>query len=302
MPPAEPVNADRASRALARAIGGTLVLGIGKAIAASLTGSQAVAASAADSLSDAVISAANRWMVRTAHEPADREHPFGHGKAEALASLAQVVLLGGVVVGVGWRAVGSLRGGPPPIALPAIAVMVASMGVSLALARSLARVATETGSLVLRSDAAHYRMDLWTGGAVLVGLVVSAVTGSGLADGIACLAVCAIMAWDIVGIARDAVGELMDRSLPAGEHAEVEAVLRAFPGITGWHDLRTRRSGPSRFVQVHIELPGDMTLHEAHAIADALEAALTQAIPGVDPIVHVDEGPATGASSSPPTR
>ncbi len=291
MPPADTTDVDRASKALGRAIIGTLLLGVVKAIAAFLTGSQAVAASAADSLSDAAISFGNRWMVRTAHEPADREHPFGHGKAEALASLAQVVFLSAVVGGVGWRAIGSLQGGPPPLAVPAIVVMVGSMAVSLLLARSLARAAEATGSLILRSDAAHYRMDLWTGGAVLVGLAVTAITGSGLADGIACLVVCAIMAWDIVGIARDAVGELMDQSLPVEEHARVEATLRRFAGINGWHDLRTRRSGPNRFVQVHIELPGSMTLHEAHAIADALEAAFGEAVPGVDALVHIDEGP-----------
>lgn len=278
----------RARRALNRAIVGTLVLGAGKAVAAGLTGSTALAASAADSITDGAITAANRWMLLTAAEPADPGHPYGHGKAEALASLGQAVFLGVVIAGIAWRAVTHLLApGTPPDALPALGAVVGSLIGSFLLARSLRRAADATGSLVLRADAAHYQMDLASGAAVLVGLGAGAVTGSAIPDAVAALVVSGLMAREVLSIARDAVGELMDQALPAEELARLEAVLGAMP-IQGWHDLRSRRSGPHRFVQVHVELDGALTLREAHAVADRVEAALREAVPGCDPIVHVD--------------
>ncbi len=273
------------------AVVATLVLGGVKLAGALLTGSSSVLASAADSLADGAVSGFNLWMMRQAARPADEGHPYGHGKAEALASLAQAVVLGGLVFGIGQRAVHQLLGGDltPVAAGPAIGVMLFSMACSLGISTFLARAADRTGSLVLRSDSVHYRMDLYTGAAVLVGLVVTAVTGEVRADAVASLLVCGLMARDVVGLLREAVGELMDRPLPDDERAVVEGVLARFePRIVNWHDLRTRRAGPSRFVQVHLVLDGDMRLVDAHALAHEVERAVEAALPGVDVLVHVD--------------
>ncbi|MFN7142885.1 MAG: cation diffusion facilitator family transporter [Myxococcota bacterium] len=269
----------------------TLVLGVGKLVAGLLTGSTAVLASATDSLADAGVSALNLFMMRQAAKPADADHPYGHGKAEALATLAQAVVLGALVVGLAWRAAQHLLGAAtaPVAAGPGIVVMLASMAGSYGISTYLARAAERTRSLVLRSDAVHYRMDLYTGAAVVLGLVVTWWTGQPRADAVASLLVCGLMAKDVFGLLRDAVGELMDQPLPEDEHAAVVRALDAFgPRILDWHDLRTRRAGPSRFVQVHLRLPGDMALREAHALAHEVEDAVKAALPGVDVLVHVD--------------
>lgn len=290
-----------ASTALRRAIVGTLLLGAMKTVGALATGSGAVGASAADALTDALVSGANLVLVRAASAPPDAGHPFGHGKAEALAGLAQAVFLSAVVVGVARSAILRLmEGAQLPEVGPAVLVMLASMVASFLLSRGLSRAAEKTGSLVLRADAAHYRMDLWTGSAVVVGLLASAATGDGRADAIASLALCLWMAREIVPIAVDAVGELMDRPLEGPEHAAALAVLASFSGrIAGWHDLRTRRAGPRRFIQVHVELPGDMTLRAAHRVADDLEEALARALPGCDAIVHMDPAGETEVAGAP---
>jgi ferrous-iron efflux pump FieF len=276
---------------LAVAILATLVLGTVKLVAGVVTGSAAVLASAADSLADAGVSGMNLLMMRHAARPADEDHHYGHGKAEALATLAQALVLGGLVVGIGWHAVDQLVSAthPPVAAVPAIAAMVVSMAGSFGISTFLARAADRTGSLVLRGDSVHYRMDLYTGAAVLAGLLVTLVTGEGRADAIASLLVCALMAKDVVGLLRDAVRELMDSPLPDDERVVVAGVLDAFlPRIRGWHDLRTRRAGPSRFVQFHLVLPDDMLLIDAHALTHEIEHAVAAALPGLEVLVHVD--------------
>lgn len=273
------------------AVVATLVLGVVKLAAALFTGSTAVLASAADSLADAAVSGLNLWTMRHAARPADEGHPYGHGKAEALASLAQALVLTGLVIGIAWRAAGQLVAATstPLYAGPGIAAMAFSMAGSFGISTFLSRAATRTGSLVLRSDAVHYRMDIYTGAAVLVGLVISLVTGETRADATASLLVCGLMARDVFGLVRDAGGELMDRPLPDQERAIVEGVLDSFASrVVGWHDLRTRRAGPSRFVQVHLVLPDDMRLLDAHALAHEVEHAVVAALPGLDVLVHID--------------
>ncbi|MDP2305412.1 MAG: cation diffusion facilitator family transporter [Pseudomonadota bacterium] len=269
----------------------TIVLGVVKLAVAIVSGSTAVLASATDSLTDAAVSGLNLWTMRQAAMPADDGHPYGHGKAEALASLAQALVLAGLVVGIAYTAGTHLLTAvtTPISAAPAIAAMLFSMAGSFGISTFLSRAATRTGSLVLRSDAVHYRMDLYTGAAVLLGLVITLVTGEARADAVASLLVCGLMAKDVLGLLRDAVGELMDRPLPDEERAVVEGVLDSFAAsIVGWHDLRTRRAGPSRFAQVHLVLPADMRLIDAHALAHEVERAVAAALPGLQVLVHVD--------------
>jgi ferrous-iron efflux pump FieF len=279
------------TRPLLLAIVATLGLGSAKLAVALATGSQAVLASAVDSLADAGVSALNLWLAREAVRPADEGHPFGHGKAEALAALAQAGLL---AVVIGFVAAGAVRrlaeATIAPIhSGPAIGGMVLSMFGSLAISTGLARAAARTGSLVLRADAVHYRMDLLTGAAVVIGLVVTAVVAEPRADALASLLVCLLMTRDVAGLLRDAIGELMDRPLPPEETATVEAVLRGFEGrVCSWHDLRTRRAGPRRFVQVHVVLPADLSFAAAHDLSDAVEHAIRQALAQCDVMVHAD--------------
>ncbi len=274
------------------AIFATLVLGAGKLAVALATGSAAVLASAADSLGDAVVSGVNLVMLRQAARPADDGHPWGHGKAEALASLSQAVLLAGVVVGVVWTAGARLTGASPaptPDTSTALWGMAASMVGSFLISTFLERAAKRTGSLVLRADAAHYRMDLLTGAAVLLGLGATALWQAPRADALAALGVSVLMVREVFRLGSEAVDELMDRPLPPDEVAVVEAALRRIGGhVRSWHDLRTRRAGPFRFIQVHVSLPPDLTFAEAHAESHRVERELAQVLANVDVIAHAD--------------
>ena len=284
----DPASTDRP---LVLTIGLSLGLGIAKLVAAVLTGSHAVLASAADSLADSVVSAANLWLMRRARVPADDGHPYGHGKIEGLASLAQSAFLSAVVAGIAWRAVTSLLEPEPHavLAAPALVVMGVSLVVSSGIAALLGRAATRTGSLVLSADAAHYRMDRWTAAATIAGLVGTLALNEPRADSIAALAVCVIMARDVGSLLRDAVNELMDAALSPEEMTRIKGVLDASrPLQLGWHDLRARRSGPRRFVEVHVEIEKTATLLAAHEVAESIENELRATIDGVEVIVHLD--------------
>ncbi len=279
------------AQTLSRTFRISLLLGGLKLATAVLSGSQAVMASALDSLSDSFISWMNLRFFRMAEDPPDAEHPFGHGKIEGLASLFQAALLTGIVLVVAGRAIHTLVLQVPavPAAGPALAVMLASTVVSAWLARSLSVAAAATDSLVLRSDAAHYRMDVAAGAGVALGLFGSWLSGWWYADPLVSLLMAIWMAKDVVSLWREAADELMDRALSAEELSAVDQVLaRADPRIRSWHELRTRRSGQLRFVQAHLVFDGDISLADAHAAAEEVEAELRQALPRCHVLLHLD--------------
>lgn len=280
----------QAENTLLKASAVSLVLGLGKGVLAWATSSHVVMASAVDSLGDAAVSLSNHGLARYAARPADDGHPYGHGKVEALAGLGQVLFL---VAGAGWVATTAISGllgaqRAAPMAGSAMIGLVASMLVSAALARMLKRAGKETASLVLSSDAVHYQMDAVSGVAALIGLLITRMTGNAQADDIAALCVSALMVPSIVGLARAVLAELVDSSLPAEDLAAIDAVLRVTPGLLGWHALRTRKSGRSKFIELHVVLDGTLTLAEGHRRADGLEGALRQAVTNADVIIHVD--------------
>jgi ferrous-iron efflux pump FieF len=289
----------------------TISLGLAalKLLTALWTGSQSLLASGMDSLSDGLMSGINLRLLREAQSPPDDEHPFGHGKIEGLAALLQAVLLSGVVLSVVWRGLQALlHPGAPPQAWPALAAMALSLCVSGYLSWSLERAARLTGSLVLRSDAAHYRMDLYSGSAVVLGLVLTGLMGWAWADPAASLLVCAWMGRDVAGLFREAADELMDRSL---DPEEQEALRRALSGadarVLSWHELRTRRSGKDRFVQAHLVFDGQLSLAEAHEASERVEASIRAALPACHVVLHLDvqelpedrQRPGAGAAASP---
>jgi ferrous-iron efflux pump FieF len=284
------LTASSPSRALSIAIAATLALGLVKLVGAALTGSRAVLASAVDSLADAGVSLLNLLLARAAQRPADVDHPFGHGKAEAIAALLQGAALAVTTVGLAWGAVVSLGSAEAaPQTGAAVAAMTVSLVGSLLISRHLRRAADATGSLVLRADAAHYQADLWSGGAVVVGLVAVRLTGASWPDALATLLVCGLIGRDVVGLVRGAVDELMDRALPDEDVAAARQVLAGMGDrVRGVHGLRGRRVGPVTFLEVHVELDGDLPFREAHAISDDVENALRARFAPADVIVHAD--------------
>lgn len=260
-----------------------------KAVAWIWTGSVAMLSSLVDSGLDVLASMLNMLAVRHALTPADREHRFGHGKAEALAGLGQSAFILASAGFVLYEAVRRFRD-PRPVEQGAfgIGVMLLSIALTLALLFYQRRVVRRTGSLAIGADSLHYQTDLMTNGAVLVGLVLATQFGLRLADPAiaACIAVyIGFSAWIIL---RGSFDQLMDRELPDEDRARIRAVALGHPEIHNVHEIRTRSSGLQRFIQLHLEMDPALSLVRAHEIADEVEEELKQAFPNAEIFIHQD--------------
>src|SRR5690242_4726227 len=253
------------------------------------TDSVSLLSSLLDSVLDAAASILNLMAVRQAFVPADREHRFGHGKAEPLAGLGQAAFIGGSAVFLFIEAVHHLA----QPALPAhfamgIAVMAVAIAITLGLVAYQRYVIRHTGSLVVSADELHYRSDVILNASVILSLVISSATGWPYADPLFGIA---IGLWIIFGawqVARKALVQLMDHELPDAERARIRSIAQAHPEVSAVHDLRTRAAGPTAFIQVHLEMDGSMTLAQAHRVSDEVEAALLEAFPHTEVIIHQD--------------
>jgi ferrous-iron efflux pump FieF len=261
-----------------------------KAGAAWFTGSLALGSAALDSGLDAVVSAANYVVLRRSAAPPDAEHAYGHGKFENLAALAQGLLLAGGAVLVAVAAVGRLRSGEAVRQSGwAIAALLLSVAVGMAVARRLAVTAARVESPALAADSLHYRTDLWTNGAALAALLVVSLTGWQPADPLAAIAVAAWVFRTAVRLTAEAVGDLADRGLPPEELARIEAVVASFaPRVRGMHDLRTRKSGGQRFITLHLEIPRTASFEEAHDLTVEVLRAVERELPRSKVFVHGD--------------
>ena len=260
-----------------------------KLIAWIVTDSVSLLSSLLDSLLDGAASLLNVIAVRQAVTPADREHRFGHGKAEPLASLGQAAFIGGSAVFLLIEAAHHLvQPVPIPNSMLGIGVMAFAIAVTLALVAFQRHVIRQTGSLVISADELHYRSDVVLNFSVIVSLLVSSQLGWLYADPVFGMA---IGVWIIYGawqVAKKAVVQLMDQELPDAERARIRAVAMAHPEVTAVHDLRTRASGPKAFIQVHLEMDGAMPLAQAHRVSDEVEASLLAAFPNAEVIIHQD--------------
>lgn len=254
-----------------------------------LTDSVSLLSSLLDSVLDAAASVLNLMAVRQAFVPADREHRFGHGKAEPLAGLGQAAFIGGSAVFLFIEAVHHLAQPALPVhSIIGIAVMAAAIAVTLGLVVYQRYVIRHTGSLVVSADELHYRSDIVLNGSVILSLAVSSATGWPYADPLFGIA---IGLWIIFGawqVAQKALVQLMDHELPDAERARIRSIAQAHPEVAAVHDLRTRAAGPTAFIQVHLEMDGHMTLAEAHRVSDEVEAALLKAFPHTEVLIHQD--------------
>ena len=254
-----------------------------------LTGSVSILASLLDSLLDAAASLVNLLAVRHALMPPDREHRFGHGKAEPLAGLAQSAFIAGSAVLLLVEAIKRLAA-PQPVEHSGvgIAVMVVSMAVSLGLVLYQRHVIARTNSTAIRADSLHYAGDILVNGGVIVALVLSGWLELPIIDPLFGGLVAFYIVYSAWRIARLSFDMLMDRELPDEERARIRAACLSHPGITNVHDLKTRAAGPDLFIQCHVEMDGSMTLAAAHRISDALEARLKDLYPTAEVIIHQD--------------
>ncbi len=266
-----------------------LLLIAAKVVAYLLTDSVSLLSTLLDSLLDAAASLINLLAVRHALTPADREHRFGHGKAEPLAALGQSTFIAGSAAFLIVQAANRLVS-PHPVTNTGIGlgVMAFSIAATLLLVLFQRFVIRRTGSLAIKADSLHYASDLIVNASVVVALVLVAVYGWQRVDPVFGAGISLYIIYTAWQIARTALDMLMDRELPDEDRKHIRAIALANPGVRAVHDLRTRASGPTVFVQMHLELDGKLTLAEAHAIADAVEAQVHAAYSGAEIIIHED--------------
>ena len=254
-----------------------------------LTDSISVLSSLVDSLMDVMASIVNLFAVRHALTPPDREHRFGHGKAEPLAGLGQSAFIAGSGVFLAIEAVSRLFH-PRPVAYAEVgmAVMVFSIALSIGLVAFQRYVVRKTGSIAVGADALHYETDVLINGSVIVSLALSKWLDWYAADPIIALAIVVYLVRGAWRIATRALDVLMDREFPDEDRERIRSIVLGHPKVKGMHDLRTRSSGIQPFIQLHLELDGDMPLSEAHHIADEVEARIKESYTGAEIIIHQD--------------
>ena len=286
----DPATAQRLRvRATYASLAVAAVLIVAKFIAWVGTGSVALLSSLVDSLVDAAASLVNFFAIRHAATPADREHRFGHGKAEPLAALGQSAFLVGSAVLLMFEAVRRLVSPEPVLNPPAgIAVMVFSIAVTIGLVAYQRHVVRHTGSLAIGADELHYRGDIILNLSVIATLTIGHLFSVPLLDPLFGAAVGVWIIYNAVKIARLSLTQLMDRELPDEERARVRAIAESHPEVAAVHDIRTRVAGPTAFIQMHIEMDGEMNLLHAHEVSDEVEAELNRAFPHAEIIIHED--------------
>ena len=282
-------HSTHSTRAALASVSLALVLLVAKAWAAYLTDSTAMLGSLADTALDVIASLTTLMGVRIAAQPADLDHRFGHGKAEALVSLAQVVLIAISAVGIMWRAMDRLVHGAATEAMGAgIAVSILAIALTFVLLWYQRQVIERTGSVAIKTDNVHYKSDLMLNGAVIVALVLDQALHVAGADALFGIGIALWLLWGAWRASSEAVHQLMDREWPEEERQEFLDAAAKFEEFRGLHDMRTRKSGTLRFVQFHVWVPAHWTVQEAHDRLDRAEEELQQSFPDTEILIHVD--------------
>ncbi len=256
-----------------------------------LTGSISVWASLLDSAMDIFASTINFFAIRAAARPPDDDHAYGHGKVESLAGLFQavVITISGLFL-IREAILRLLHPQPTSGELLGIVSMLIATGVSIALVARLRRVARQTDSPVLSADALHYATDVFTNGGALIALLFLRLTGWQLADPLISIAISLYILYSAFNVARDSVDVLMDKRLPLEVDEQIAEIVSRFhtQGVIGFHDLRTRRSGAQKFIDLHLEVARIMSLEEAHALTVQVLRTLETEIPRSRVQIHTD--------------
>jgi len=277
-----------ARAALASTTMAVFLIGL-KTWAAIHTSSMAMLGSLADSTLDFVASLIVLLAVRIAAQPADREHRFGHGKAEALASLVQVIIITISALFIGFRSVERLlNGAQTSDAELGIGVSLAAIVFTIALIAYQRHVVRRTGSVAIATDRIHYASDLMLNGSVIAALVLDQYARIVGADAVFGLLIALWLAWGAWKSSAHALAQLMDREWPDEMRERFIAACKDHPELAGLHDLRTRTSGTHYFAQFHVWVPADWTVKEAHDRLDRIEEQLQERFPNTEILIHVD--------------
>lgn len=256
-----------------------------------VSGAVSVLASLVDSLMDTMASVMNFLAVRYSLKPADDRHRFGHGKAESLSGLGQSLFIMGSAVFLFMQGIERLMS---PVLIQqttvAIGVMLFSILMTSCLVMYQRHVIRRTGSLAIQADSLHYVSDLLTNLAIVIALMLTA-GGWLYADALLAMLISVYIFYSAVQIWRESIQHLLDRELPKSEQEEIENIVRSHPLVLGVHGLRTRQSGRTRIIQLHLDLNGDMPLWQAHQVCDIVEQQIITRFPGADVLLHQDPVP-----------
>ncbi|XUU61346.1 cation diffusion facilitator family transporter [Erythrobacter sp. HA6-11] len=253
------------------------------------TGSTAMLGSLADTALDLVASIATLVGVWIAAQPADANHRFGHGKAESLSAMFQVILIALSAAGIGFRAISRLIEGAPTQGLEeGVAVSLIAIAATFLLLAWQRHVIRKTASVAIKTDHLHYQTDVLLNLAVIAALVLDQVMGFAMADPLFGLVIAGWLLWGAWRAAGEAIDNLMDREWPAEKREQLVAIAARHPELESLHDLRTRSTGTRDFVQFHVDLPGDMTVEQAHEIIERVEADMLAEFPDMELLIHID--------------
>jgi len=262
---------------------------VAKLVIWDMSDSVALLSSLIDSSLDVMASLISLFAVRQALMPADKEHRFGHGKAESLAALGQSLFVGGSAVFLVFEAGGRvLRPQEIDNGIAAISVMVLSLVMTLVLVQFQRFVIKETGSMAIAADSLHYTADLLVNGGIIIGLIAVTAFGWTLADPLVALAVALYLIITARRIALLAMDMLMDREFDDSAREEIHSIILSHPEVRSMHDLRTRSAGVHSFIQLHLELDGDLSLSEAHRISDEVEKLVSAKFENAEILIHED--------------
>jgi ferrous-iron efflux pump FieF len=260
-----------------------------KTYAAIQTSSMAMLGSLADSGLDLVASLIVLLAVRVAAQPADHEHRFGHGKAEALAAFVQVILITFSAIFIAFRATERLLSGAQTgDAELGIGVSIIAMVLTVLLISYQRHVVRRTGSLAIGTDRLHYSSDLMLNGSVIIALGLDQFAGLTGADAVFGIVIALWLLWGAWGASTHALDQLMDREWPDELRERFLSATKDYPELAGLHDLRTRTSGTHHFAQFHVWVPAHWTVQEAHDRLDRAEEELQKRFPGTEILIHVD--------------
>lgn len=277
------------TRAALASVAMALMLLVLKGVAAYRTGSVAMLGSLADTGLDLLASLIILFGVRVAAVPADRDHRFGHGKAEALAALAQVAIIIVSAIAIGWRAVVRLLHGEATAeAELGILVSLIAIGATFALLFYQRFVIARTGSVAIKADHIHYQSDLLLNLSVIAALVLEQYLKLTGADALFGIGIALWLLWGAWSASSHAIDQLMDKEWPDEKRRRFVAIAADHPALKGVHDLRTRTSGSRDFAQFHVWVDGDMTVARAHEVMDEIEHRLAAEFPGTEILIHLD--------------
>lgn len=281
---------DKKMRAARMSVATATTLAATKLVVGIFTGSMAVISSAIDSLLDIVMSSVNFFAIRSAEKPADECHPFGHGKYETVATLIQAFVITLSGAGIIFESVRRLIQGSSLQRLEGgIVVLIISTAASYAISRYLSRVARETDSSALEADSLHFSMDIYTNLALAAGLVLVQFVQITWLDPALSIAVGLYILFEAMRLVRHGMRDVLDAELPPGIREDVREMIETHrKDLVDYRNLRTRRAGSQKFMDLEMIVCRHLSVEEAHDIADTLEEQIKNSIIGADVTIHIE--------------